>query len=207
MKKKQKKKNKRRIKFLKNKKTKLLVGLGNPGRKYIDTRHNVGFKVVELFTKEYNIEFNSELKGLIEIAKINVYNKLVFVAKPLTFMNVSGDAVSKVMQQKEIDLDDLLVVYDDVDLKVGNIKVKPFGGSAGHKGIKSIIKTLKTEKFKRIRIGIGHPGKDRSVSDYVLNIPNGEEENVCLKQSIEKAKKAVEYWLQYGIEKTMSKFN
>lgn len=186
---------------------KLLVGLGNPGKKYINTRHNIGYRVVKFFEEEYNVTFSTALNSLVELAKINVYNEDVIIIRPLTFMNASGDAVREIVRFRKIDLDDLLIIYDDVDLNVGTIKVKPSGGSAGHKGMKSIIQTLGTESFKRIKIGIRHPGKDKSVSDYVLSSPKNEKEIDCLKESIEKAKEAIEVWIKYDIETTMSRFN
>lgn len=181
--------------------------MGNPGKAYVNSRHNIGYKVVEFLSRDYKAKFSPYFNRLVEIAKVKVYNQLVLITKPLTFMNTSGLALSKLIKSKNINLDQFLVVYDDIDLKVGRIKIKPFGGSGGHKGMKSVIQHLGSKNFPRLRVGIGHPGDPKLVTEFVLAPIKDKQEWEELKNSIIEAKKAIKYWIKYDIQKAMCKFN
>ncbi|OYD26727.1 PTH1 family peptidyl-tRNA hydrolase [Mycoplasma testudineum] len=143
---------------------KLVIGLGNPGNEYLNTKHNVGFNVLDLVAKKLNVEINKEkFEGL--------YYKghNVILAKPQTYMNNSGKFVKAICNFYNIDINDVLVVYDDMDFPVGKAVIKGSGSSGGQKGMDSIIKHLGTQDIKRIRIGIGRPGENHDVSNYVLS--------------------------------------
>ena len=158
---------------------KLFVGLGNPGERYILTRHNVGFMVLDKLIKQLSIEgWDKKFDSFFN--KIIIDQKSIILLKPLTFMNVSGHAVQKVKNFYGIDPNNIVIIHDDIDLELGKIKLKKGGGDGGHNGLKSIIKLIGSE-FNRIRIGIGRPEKI-SVSSYVLN--NFREEEVPLLKKI-----------------------
>lgn len=146
---------------------KLIVGLGNIGEKYQLTRHNVGFMILDEYAKVYNLEFKYEKNLEANIAVTMIKGEKVIIAKPTTYVNLSGNAVSKIMSYYKIDLEDVLVIYDDIDLEVGKIRIRETNGHGGHNGIKDIINHLNTKDFKRIRVGIG---LDRSMplDHYVL---------------------------------------
>ncbi len=144
---------------------KLIVGLGNPGTKYAKTRHNIGFMAVNAIAQDHRIKFSQNKKTECEIAKIGE----IILAKPNSFMNNSGRALARLVNYFKVGLGDILVIYDDVDLPVGTIRFREEGGSAGHKGMQSIIDTLKTNQLKRIRVGVGK--NDAMETDkYVLQI-------------------------------------
>src|SRR5699024_2915828 len=132
----------------------LVVGLGNIGKKYEKTRHNIGFMILDKFSKEFNIEFNKE-NNTCNYGIGNVMGKKVILVKPKTYMNLSGDAVVEIINYFKINLDDLLVIYDDISLDFLKIRIRQKGSHGGHNGIKDIINKINTEKFKRIKIGIG----------------------------------------------------
>jgi peptidyl-tRNA hydrolase, PTH1 family len=145
---------------------KMIVGLGNVGPQYQETRHNTGFMVVDEFASKNNINFTTQkMEAKIGTGMIN--GEKVMLVKPLTFMNESGRAVGPLMKYYKLDLSDLIVVYDDMDLPVGKIRLRNHGSAGGHNGIKSLIAHLKTDKFNRIRVGTDHPTQ-QSVVDYVL---------------------------------------
>ena len=145
----------------------LVVGLGNIGKKYEKTRHNIGFMILDKFSKEFNIEFNKE-NNTCNYGIGNVMGKKVILVKPKTYMNLSGDAVVEIINYFKINLDDLLVIYDDISLDFLKIRIRQKGSHGGHNGIKDIINKINTEKFKRIKIGIGE-NKNINLSDYVLS--------------------------------------
>ena len=158
---------------------KLIVGLGNPGERYKQTRHNVGFMVLDKLIKQSTVEgWDKNFDSF--FTKIIIAQKSMILLKPLTFMNVSGHAVQKVKNFYGIDPNNIVIIHDDIDLELGKIKLKKGGGDGGHNGLKSIIKLIGSE-FNRIRIGIGRPEKI-SVSSYVLN--NFHEEEVPLLKKI-----------------------
>jgi PTH1 family peptidyl-tRNA hydrolase len=183
---------------------KLIVGLGNPGRLYIDSRHNIGFSVIKALAKIYKISLkkgNLSLSGKAEIGSQNV-----ILAMPLTFMNLSGTAVAGLLKKYRIDLANLLVVCDDLDLEFGRLKLRPSGSSGGHRGLKSIIDCIGSQGFVRLRIGIGRPFQDIHASDYVLS-PFTRKEKEQVRQIIEKAGACCQSWVTKGVTETMNIFN
>ncbi len=182
---------------------KLIVGLGNPGKKYEHTRHNAGFDVVDLFSDLAQIDIDKEVfDGFLGRGKVLGEDVILF--KPTTFMNLSGTAVRKVVNFFKIDLDDIVVVFDDMALPVGSIRLRIEGSSGGHKGMQNIIEQLGTEKIKRIRIGIGEPEFD--AIDYVLTKPT-KEEKPLIDEAIKNAVSALKESLKSTFEKAMSLFN
>lgn len=156
---------------------KLIIGLGNPGAKYINTRHNIGFWVVDAWGAFENINFENTPKFKAEIAKINNSLRLV---KPQTFMNLSGEAVINLVQFFQVPLSEIVVFHDEIDLPIGIVRVKQGGGNAGHNGLKSLSQHLGSPDFWRIRIGVGRPSAERpdfEVADYVLGKPQESETN------------------------------
>lgn len=156
---------------------KLIVGLGNPGREYEDTRHNVGFMAIDRLADKYNALFklDKNLKGL--IASVNINGEKVILLKPITFMNLSGESVKPVMSYYKINVNDIIVINDDLDMPVGKIRYRAKGSAGGHNGLKSIIANLKTEEFQRIKIGIDR-SKIIPVVDWVLGKFSTEDTNV-----------------------------
>ena len=153
----------------------LIVGLGNPGREYESTRHNVGFWWVDELAREHKVNFNSEAKFHGLTARGSLHGHELFLLKPQTFMNVSGRSVGALLQFYKINPDEMLVVHDELDLPPGVARLKMGGGHGGHNGLKDIIAHLGSKDFWRLRIGIGHPGDRNQVSDYVLNDPRRED--------------------------------
>lgn len=182
---------------------KLIVGLGNPGKKYEHTRHNMGFDAVDLFAELAKIDVDKEaFKGLVGRGK--VFDEDVYILKPQTYMNLSGESVSELVNYFKIELDDIIVVYDDMALPVGKIRLRPSGSSGGHKGMQNIIDHLHTDNIKRIRIGIGEPIYD--TIDYVLSKPL-KEEMPLVDEAIKNASEALKVILKDNFEKAMNKFN
>ena len=184
---------------------KIVVGLGNPGREYAQTRHNVGFMVVEKFAAERSLLF-SRRKFRSQIACGSVAGKEILLVKPQTFMNLSGDSVGPLVRFYKLSLADLLVVYDDVDIPFGNIRLRPFGGSGGHKGLKSIIASLGDDAFPRLRVGISGAASVDDLSEYVLS-RFAAEERLELEGIIQRACDAVEAVLTGPLDKAMNQFN
>jgi len=182
----------------------IIVGLGNPLKKYEKTRHNVGFNFVNSVVESYNelFKLDKDLNGMISIIEIN-NEKHIFV-KPITYMNNSGLCVSKVMNYYKKTVDDLIVIYDDMDLNVGNIRIRKFGSSGGHNGIKSIIEHVGSENFKRIRIGIGHP-KDNQI-DYVLGKFDKQEVKI-IHDIYDKAPNIIDDLIKNGVDYIMNNYN
>ena len=182
---------------------KLIVGLGNPGKKYEGTRHNMGFMAVDLFSDVSKIDIDREaFQGLLGRGKVLDQDVMLF--KPTTFMNLSGNAVREVVNYFKIDVNDVVVIYDDMALAPGTIRLRLGGSSGGQKGMQNIIEQLGTDKIKRIRVGIGEP--DDSAIDYVLSKPL-KEEKVLIDQALEKAKDALVMYLKKGFEVAMNNFN
>jgi len=190
---------------------KLIVGLGNPGRTYARDRHNIGFRCLNYFASLHYIRFDRrQCQARIGMGKVGG-NKLL-LAKPGTFVNLSGKAVACLVRKHNIPLDNLLIVYDDLDLPVGKIRLRSSGGSGGHKGIKSIISALGTEDFHRVRIGIGRPQVEEQsnnediIVSYVLGDFSPQEEKV-IEAAIVTVAEAIDCLLRQGIEVAMSRFN
>jgi PTH1 family peptidyl-tRNA hydrolase len=185
--------------------TYLVVGLGNPGREYRNTRHNMGFLAVDAMIQKLGFS-SSKVQSKAIINTGNVQGQKVILAKPQTYMNLSGQAVSGLVNFYKIPLDHLLVINDDVDIPFGTIRIRPGGGSAGQKGVGSIIEKLGTQEFARMRLGVGRPPGQMSTPDYVLQQFSKDEEEF-LKNFLEKAALAVEEFILNGLEAAMNKFN
>ena len=182
---------------------KLIVGLGNPGKKYEHTRHNMGFDVLDLFAEMASIDIDKEsFKGLLGRGK--VLGEDIILLKPQTYMNLSGESVQEVVHYFKISLEDIIVIYDDMDILPGKIRLKPNGSSGGHKGIQSIIDNLGTDNIKRIRVGIGKPTYD--TIDYVLSKPSKEEKEE-IEEAIKEAAEALKIALKENFDIAMSRFN
>jgi PTH1 family peptidyl-tRNA hydrolase len=183
---------------------KMVVGLGNPGDRYVDTRHNMGFMVVDLLADVLKIEVKKSKFGarfgLGEFAE-----KKLILLKPWQFMNRSGQAVATAAGFYKLDVGDMLVVSDDLDLEPGRIRLRAKGSAGGHNGLADIAQKLGTNDFARCRVGIGRSDRQESVS-YVLDRP-AEDEKPLLAEAIERARDAVFCWIEHGIETAMNKFN
>lgn len=183
---------------------KIVVGLGNPGDEYIDTRHNTGFKVIDSLAEAFEIEVRKRKFGA-RFASGEFADKKLILLKPWQFMNRSGQAVATAMGFYKLDAGDLLVITDDMDLEAGRIRIRAKGSAGGHNGLADIIEKLGTNEFARCRIGIGQSGREDAV-DYVLDKPT-EAEKPLLAEAIGRAREAVLCWIEYGTEKTMNEFN
>lgn len=183
----------------------LIVGLGNPEEEYSKTRHNMGFNVINKIADKYGIEVNKKKfdalygDGVIEGEK-------VILLKPQTYMNLSGRAIVQVVNFYKIPLENVIVIYDDIDVEPGLIRIRKKGSSGSHNGMKSVIAELNSEEFARIRVGIGKPEYAHDMINYVIGaVP--EEEQIKLEEGVEKAKEATIEILKNGIDIAMNKFN
>ena len=184
---------------------KLVVGLGNPGKQYEKTKHNIGFMVVDAIADSVpHTPWREEQRA--EVCSITVAGEKVLLVKPQTFMNVSGESVGPLMRYYKIDPSDVYCIYDDMDLPVGKLRIRPNGSSGGHNGIKSLISHLGTENFPRFRVGIGRPLPQCTVIDHVL-APFSEESQEKVQKGIKDTVKAVLGTLEVGIDKGMNQFN
>ena len=154
---------------------KVIVGLGNPGSKYSKTRHNAGFWFIEEVAAKYSATFRGDKKFFGEVAKTSIDGKDIWLFKPDTFMNRSGQAVQSLLSFYRFTADQMLVVHDEIDLSPGTAKLKTGGGHGGHNGLRDIINQLGSKEFHRLRIGVGHPGSKDQVVDYVLHNPSVDE--------------------------------
>jgi len=155
---------------------KLIVGLGNPDKKYENNRHNIGFAVVDLFASENSIDFSEKFNGLYKT--VNHNGEKFVLAKPLTYMNNSGDFVKKISDFYNIQSKDILVIVDDKDMEIGKIRIRTSGSSGGQNGIKSIVNQLKTDEFNRLKIGVGSPMPGQDTANYVLSDFNKEQKEI-----------------------------
>ena len=190
---------------------KLIVGLGNPGKTYAHNRHNVGFQCLNYFARLHSIRFDRrQCRARVGIAEVS--GEKLLLAKPGTFVNLSSKSVAGLVHKHNIPLSNLLVIYDDLDLPLGKIRLRQSGSSGGHKGMNSIISALGSEDFPRIRVGIGRPqAEEQSISEdaivnYVLSDFSPQEE-VIIKPVIARVAEAIDCFLTQGIEAAMSKFN
>jgi len=184
---------------------KLIVGLGNPGLRYKKTRHNIGFMFLDKFAKDNKLKFTLEKQLKCEIATFVYKSEKIFFVKPQTFMNLSSDAVLAVMNFYKIDFQDVLVIYDDLDLPTGKIRLRLNGTAGGHKGMDSIIKTLKTPDIKRLRIGIGRQDA-YAVVDYVLD-NFSKDERIEIELALDKATSIIMDYLDNDFPYAMNKYN
>ena len=184
---------------------KLIVGLGNPGREYELTRHNIGFMAIDELAKRWNISLNEQkFKGVFGAGFVN--GEKVMLLKPLTYMNLSGESIRPLMDYYKIDVEDFVVLYDDLDIPVGKLRLRMKGSAGGHNGVKSTISHLGTQEFQRIRMGIDRPKNGMKVVDYVLGRFTSEE-IPDVNHSIEKAADACEEWLNKPFLQIMNTFN
>lgn len=183
----------------------LIVGLGNPEPEYAKTRHNMGFDVINKIAKKYDIDLSRSNFNAIYGNGIIEGEKLILI-KPQTYMNLSGESVKKFVDFYKVPLENVLVIYDDMDTEIGTIRVRAKGGAGSHNGMKSMVSELKSEEFPRIRVGIGRPQNEYDRIDYVIgNIPEKEYEE--LEKAQEKAVEAIIYYLKNRIDNTMNRFN
>ena len=183
---------------------KLIVGLGNPGKEYAGTRHNCGFMVIDRLASKLNVDVDqNKFKGL--YAKVKYHGEDIILLKPQTYMNLSGESVNAVMNFFKIDKEDLLVIYDDLDMPAGKLRLRKTGSAGGHNGIKNIIAHLNSQDFKRIRVGIDRH-KYMNVADYVLS-RFSKVESEAIEQGIENAANAVLDYLDNDFNHAMNYYN
>ncbi|MGB3702188.1 MAG: aminoacyl-tRNA hydrolase [Anaerolineales bacterium] len=185
--------------------TYLIAGLGNPGRDYQASRHNIGFMLVSHLAKKLDTSF-SRVQSKALVTKTDYQGSRVILAKPQTYMNLSGHAVGSLVKFYKINLDHLLVVYDDVDLPFGRIRIRPSGGSAGQKGIESIISQVGTQDFPRMRMGIGRPPGSKAAASYVLRDFSGEDADF-LPQILDRGVDAVLTYITEDLTTAMNLYN
>ena len=184
----------------------LIVGLGNPENEYANTRHNMGFDTINKLAEAYQIELNkNKFKGIYGTGIIE--SEKVILLKPQTYMNLSGESVIEAIQFYKIDLQNLIIVYDDMDIEPGMIKIRKKGGAGSHNGMKSVIQNIHTEEFTRIRIGIGKPVYKEEKIDYVIGKILSQEDREKLDLGIETAKQAIIEFIKNGVDSAMNKFN
>ena len=181
---------------------KLIVGLGNPGKEYETTRHNVGFMCVDNYLKNNNLKTKEKFNG--EYAEATINNEKVILLKPLSFMNNSGTIVKKYAEYFKINVEDILIIYDDMDFELGTYKLKPFGSCGGHNGIRNIIDNFKTENIKRLRIGISRTNNDKI--DYVIGNFSKKELEI-INFTIIKTEDIIKDFANLDYENLMSKYN
>lgn len=184
---------------------KIIVGLGNPTAQYAGTRHNIGFAVIDRIAEEYNISMDIKKHKAVCGRGVMEGQKVILV-KPQTFMNLSGEAVREVFDYYKAEISDVLVIYDDICLDVGKLRIRAKGSSGGHNGMKNIIAHLGSQDFARIRVGIGDKPKNMDLADYVLSHFYGEEKE-AVSEGIDRAVKAVAAVLAEGTDSAMNRYN
>ena len=184
----------------------LIVGLGNPGADYAKTRHNAGFLLVEKLAEQWKANWTNERKFLARVARADCAGKKVLLAEPQTFMNLSGEAVGALVQYYQLPLAKILVVVDDADLPLGEIRLRPGGGTGGHHGLESVTQHLGAKEFARLRIGIGRKNEVRQITGHVLG-KFGADESALLEKVLERAAAQLECWLNAGLQPAMNQFN
>jgi peptidyl-tRNA hydrolase, PTH1 family len=188
----------------------MIVGLGNPGPEYAHSRHNIGFQIVDLLAQRHGLAFDRfQKRARLAIGWVRVSEssgQRVLLAKPMTFMNASGEAIAQLAAFYKTAPPDILVVFDDLDLPIGRIRLRPGGGSSGQKGMQSIIKHLGSEGFPRLRVGIGRPPGQMDPAAYVLRPFSSDQEAEMTFVRI-RAVEAIEAWLALGIEAVMNQYN
>jgi PTH1 family peptidyl-tRNA hydrolase len=184
----------------------LLVGLGNPGREYRLNRHNVGFMLLDHLVERHRLLGFTKRQSKALVTTGNIAGAAVILAKPQTFMNLSGEAVGALVRFYDLPLERLIVCYDDVDLPLGTLRLRPEGGSAGHNGMKSIIAHLGTQAFPRLRLGVDRPPGKKNAAVHVLGDLKGEALEI-MELALDKAADAVETFIKDGVVLAMSRFN
>ena len=184
---------------------KLIVGLGNPGRRYRGTRHNVGWEVIALLAERAGIRVNED-EGFAEVGRGTIGTRRVLLARPYTYVNVSGEAVRDLRRRHRLRPADILIIVDDIDLPLGRLRLRAGGSAGGHNGLKSVIEALGTTEFPRLRVGIGRPPLGIDPADFVLTRFTAEEERM-VHESLERAAEAVELAVTDGLPAAMNRFN
>lgn len=185
---------------------KLIVGLGNPGKQYETTKHNIGFLVLDALAANLGLSFNkTKFKSI--YAEGNIGTEKVILVKPQTFMNLSGESVRPWMDYFDLTEEDVVIIYDDMDIPVGKIRLRIQGGHGGHNGVKSLIQHMGTKKFNRIRVGVGRPFPSQDVISHVLS-PFSKDTVDDMKNSIHESVDAIKYWVNdKTFLETMNEFN
>ncbi len=183
----------------------LIVGLGNPGRRYRGTRHNIGWEVLEALARAYGVAIATE-DGWALVGRGAIGGRRVMLARPETYVNVSGTAVAHLRRRHRVPMEHLMVVADDLDLPVGAVRVREKGSHGGHNGLRSIIEALGTTAFARVRVGVGRPPTDQDPAEYVLGRPAADE-RVLLDEAVARAARGVELWVAEGASSAMNYCN
>ncbi|GAA3656008.1 aminoacyl-tRNA hydrolase [Asaccharospora irregularis] len=183
----------------------IIVGLGNPGKQYENTRHNVGFNVIDILAKEYGISV-TKIKHKALIGEGRVESEKVILVKPQTYMNLSGETLIDIYKYYKVDLSNIVVVYDDIDLDVGKIRIRKKGSGGTHNGMRSITKCLGSNEFPRVRVGVSKPTNGQDLADFVLSRFRKEESD-DIAQGLEKAFRAVDSIIRDNIDISMNKYN
>lgn len=182
----------------------VIVGLGNPGRKYQNTRHNLGFITLDRLAEKHNIKVSKiAFKALVGDGSIN--NQKVLLVKPQTYMNLSGESVREVLSYYKVEAENLIVIYDDIDIETGKLRIRKKGSAGSHNGMKSIIFQIKSEEFPRVRVGIGGQHKI-SLRDFVIG-GFSKEEKPLLEDAVDRGVEAVESIVSKGIDHAMNRYN
>jgi PTH1 family peptidyl-tRNA hydrolase len=181
----------------------LIAGLGNPGARYENTRHNVGFWFVDRLAQSKGCSLRQETKFHGEAGKVSIDGQTVWLLKPMTYMNLSGQAVSALAKYYKIGVENILVIHDELDLPPGTLRLKKGGGHGGHNGLRDIIAHFNSKEFMRLRIGIGHPGSSREVTDYVLGSPSRVDEHQ-MRDAIDDAMAALPLMIEGEFQKAMN---
>ena len=183
----------------------VIVGLGNPGKKYEKTRHNMGFLAIDKLAEKHDIKVN-KLKHKALTGDGFIFGQKALLVKPQTYMNLSGESVREIVSYYDIDLEDLIVIYDDFDLEIGTIRIRKKGSAGSHNGMKSIIGQIQSKDFPRIRIGIGKSGGGAEWKDFVLGKTSKQDEKL-IEDAVDRASDAVGCILEKGIDKAMNEYN
>jgi len=184
-----------------------VVGLGNPGESYAETRHNIGFCVLDALAEKYGAVFVVKRRLTLAVTTVKNAEGTLILGKPLTYMNLSGEAAGGFVRKENIDLSRILVVHDDADLELGQMRLRAAGGSGGHHGLASVITALGSEEFARLRLGIGRQSeRDNDLTDHVLGVFRPDERKV-VEKVVQQSIAAIECWRREGVEKAMNRFN
>lgn len=184
----------------------LIVGLGNPGPEYAKTRHNAGFLLLEKLAERWKSNWSNERRFVSRTARARRNGRKLVLCEPQTFMNRSGEAVGALVNYHQLPLENILIVVDDADLPLGEIRLRPGGGAGGHHGLESVMQHLNSREYARLRIGIGRKDEVRQITGHVLG-KFAANENAVLEKVLERAAGQIECWLSAGLQKAMSQFN
>lgn len=185
---------------------KLIVGLGNPGKKYINTRHNLGFKVIDELAGRFEARLKRKLFGSARQAQFGISDNSLMIIQPLTFMNLSGVCLAQYVNKYNFSLDDILVICDDINLPLGQIRLRAQGASGGHQGLESIIRSLESKSFPRLRVGVGREEPVSNFKEFILS-DFEKDEVLKVKEALHCAAEASLCWMREGVDKAMSIYN